>query len=70
MPRKRPRKRPTDMNQLGKLVVDMATGQVPKDYPDGVAEKAEEKADFKENKCCVTSEKSLPYKHESATETD
>ena len=26
MPRK---KRPTDMNQLGKLVVDMATGQVP-----------------------------------------
>lgn len=66
---KRP-KRPTDMNQLGKLVVDMATGQVPKDYPDRVAEKAEENDDFKENKCCVTSDKSLPYKHESATETD
>ena len=64
------KKRPTDMNQLGKLVVDMATGQVPKDYPDGVAEKPEENADFKENKCCVTSDKSLPYKHESATETD
>ena len=67
------RKRPTDMNQLGKLVVDMATGQVPKDYPEQVAEKPEkvsEKPDFKENKCCVTSEKSLPYKHESATETD
>lgn len=59
-------KRPTDMNQLGKLVVDMATGQVPKDYPEQVAEKP----DFKENKCCVTSEKSLSYKHESATEKD
>ena len=66
---KRP-KRPTDMNQLGKLVVDMATGQVPKDYPDRVAEKPEEKADFKENKCCATSEKSVSYRHESATEKD
>ena len=66
MPRKRARKRPTDMNQLGKLVVDMATGQVPKDYPDP----KEENDNFKENKCCVTSEKSLPYKHEQTPETD
>ena len=66
---KRP-KRPTDMNQLGKLVVDMATGQVPKDYPDRVSEKPEENDDFKENKCCATSEKSVSYKHESATEED
>ncbi|MDE2739959.1 MAG: hypothetical protein OXI58_00065 [Gemmatimonadota bacterium] len=62
---KRP-KRPTDMNQLGKLVVDMATGQVPKDYPETVAEDA----DFKGNKSCVTREKSVSYKHESATEKD
>ena len=66
MPRKRKSKRPTDMNQLGKLVVDMATGQVPKDYPDP----KEENDDFKENKCCINSEKSLSYNHESATETD
>ena len=63
MPRK---KRPKDMNQLGKLVVDMATGQVPKDYPEQVSEKP----DFKENKSCVTSEKSLSYKHEQAAEKD
>ena len=66
MPRKRKSNRPTDMNQLGKLVVDMATGQVPKDYPD----EKEENPDFSENKCCITSENSVPYKHESATETD
>ena len=60
------RKRPTDMNQLGKLVVDMATGQVPKDYPEQVSENP----DFKENKSCVSRENSLPYKHESATEKD
>ena len=60
------KKRPTDMNQLGKLVVDMATGQVPKDYPEQVSENPY----FKENKCCVTSEKSSSYKHEQTAEKD
>ena len=42
-------KRLTDMNRLGKLVVDIATGQQPKDYPD----RKPEKSDLKTLRSCA-----------------
>ena len=58
------RKRPQDGNQLAKMVVDMAVGNLPND---------EDKKPFeivlkKKGNSCVTSCDSLPYRSESPGE--